>query len=109
MNLNDAPIELADTKFIWSQVDMIKKDMDTKMKSKDIDTKYAEFNKKYPRLYKMVKSGADLNILKSMTSQIDDIKDGKKTYKKGMKSVAETIGKTFLPKDADMSKYVKDD
>ena len=47
MNLNDAPIELADTKYIWSQVDMIKKDLDNKMKRTNFRLDSISKNVKY--------------------------------------------------------------
>ena len=109
MNINDAPIDLADTKYIWSNVELIKQDIQEKMKDVELEEKHKDFKEKYPTLFKMVKSGANLQMLKEMTETIEQIKKGKKTYKTGMKNVAEKIGKKFLDKDKKMSDIVRND
>ena len=97
MNINDAPISLADTDYIWKQVEAVKVDVQANMDTEEVDKKHAEFAEKFPTLFKMVKSGANLKMLKEMTETIEKIKKGKQTYKMGMKSVAEKIGKEYLP------------
>lgn len=118
MNINDAPVDLCDTSEVWGNVIGIRTDMqhNETLKTKnnaqdemiDLDTKYKEFNERYPSLFKIVKSGAPLDLLKKMTDTIENIKKGNDTYRGGMDKVAKSIGDKFLPKNA-VKNSVKDD
>ena len=103
MNPNTPNTEpnLCDTAYIWDNVNSMNRDMQDK--SINIEEKYADFKNNYGALFSMVKSGADMNMLKTMTDAINRMKSGEQTFEAGQQSVAEI----FTKKVIDHNKQVK--
>ena len=95
-------VNLCNTKYIWDNVNGMS--LDIKDESINLEEKYADFKKQYGALFDMVKSGANMDMLKTMTNAIDRMKSGEQTFEAGQQSVAEIFTKKVIDHNKNQKK-----